>query len=255
MNELEVKQYVEVKNNNVFTTSRMVAEKFGKEHKNVLRNVRQLIGKINGLNFAPVDYIDEKGELRQEYTINRKGYMLLAMRFTGDEAIKVQEAFIDAFDKMESYIKDAIVGLDLESKRLKSIPIAEPVFKTFKEVGLQFGLEKNQALLYANKATRRETGVDFQEILQIELKNEKQERYFTPTELGKRIGLSAQTFNQKLVSLGLQEKHGKDWVVLEKGKSLAVILDAGKKHSDGTPIQQIKWYESVLEFFKQDLSA
>ena len=61
------------------------------------------------------------------------------------------------------------------------------MFKALASIAEIFGLEKNQALLYANKATKRETGVDFQTVLQIELKNDKQERCFNPTELGKQL--------------------------------------------------------------------
>lgn len=254
MNELEVKQYVEVKNNNVFTTSRMVAERFNKKHKHVLDNIRKL-KDLAGPYFRLSSYIDQTGKENIEYEMDESGFMLLAMRFTGPEALIIQVKFVEAFQKMKVFIKDTIIGLDLESKRLKSIPIAEPVFKTFKEVGLEFGLEKNQALLFANKATRRETGIDFQEILQIELKNERQDSLFTPTDLGSRLNISAKKFNIELERLGFQEKKNEKWVPTESGKKYSVLLDANKKHSDGTPIQQLKWYESVLEFFKQELSA
>ncbi len=254
MNELEVKQYVDAKNNQVYTTSKIVAERFNKKHKHVLDNIRKL-KDVAEPYFRLSSYIDQTGKENIQYELDESGFMLLAMRFTGAEALIVQVKFVDAFQKMKTFIKDTVVGLDLESKRLRSFPVAEPVFRSLKNVALEFGLEGNQALLFANKATKRETGIDFQETLQIELKNEKQEQLFTPTELGKRIGLSPAKFNLRLVAYGLQEKHGDKWVLLEKGKPMAEILDAGKKHSNGTPIQQIKWYESVMNLFKQEISV
>ena len=134
------------------------------------------------------------------------------------------------------------------NEKAKIYPAAEPVFKSLLSVAQVFGLENNQALLYANKATKRETGVDFQNVLQIELKSHEQQRALTATELGKRIGMSAVKFNKELEMLGLQTKPTKDdpWSATEKGKQYAVLLDVGKKHSDGTPVQQLKWLESVL---------
>lgn len=133
-------------------------------------------------------------------------------------------------------------------------PVAEPVFRALASVAREFGLEGNQALLYANKATRRETGVDFQSVLQIELKNHEQARFFTPTELGKRIAISGIKFNKDLNELGLQEKRNGVWCATAKGKAYSMLLDAGKKHSDGTPIQQLKWSESVLELLNKQVA-
>ena len=133
-----------------------------------------------------------------------------------------------------------------DNGRLKVIPAAEPVFRSLISVAQLFGLEENQVLLYANKATLRETGIDFQNILQIELKSTTQVRQFTPTELGERVGMSAIKFNRQLEALGFQEKRNDVWCSTEKRKPFSVLLDTGKKHSNGTPVQQLKWIESVL---------
>jgi Rha family phage regulatory protein len=83
------------------TTSRKIASKFGKEHKNVLRSIETLecSNEFNQLNFEPVDYMDAKGEKRPEYLITRDGFSFLIMGFTGREAAKFKEEFINAFNK------------------------------------------------------------------------------------------------------------------------------------------------------------
>lgn len=48
-------------------TSLQIAEEIGKEHKNVLRDIRNMEAswvKVNGRRFELVDYIDAKGEKR-----------------------------------------------------------------------------------------------------------------------------------------------------------------------------------------------
>ena len=36
-------------------------------------------------------------------------------------------------------------------------------------------------------------------------------------------------------------------VPTQKGKPYAVFIDTGKKHSDGTPVTQLKWLNTILE--------
>lgn len=89
------------------TTSLVIAEKFGKRHKNVIQAVRNLETPVefNGLNFQPVDYIDEKGESRPMYQITRDGFAILAMGFTGKEAAQWKIRFLEAFNAMERTLR------------------------------------------------------------------------------------------------------------------------------------------------------
>lgn len=68
------------------TLSTQVAEYFGKLHKDILKATRNLIEsapELNEQNFAPVEIKDAKGELRPAYRMDRKGFVLLSMGFTG----------------------------------------------------------------------------------------------------------------------------------------------------------------------------
>lgn len=77
----------------------------------------------------------------------------------------------------------------------------------------------------------------------------------TPTEIGKRLGLSAIAVNKKLVELGLQVKNGnrksqKDCAYLPttKGSEFSdLTLATGSNNS--TTYQQLRWYESILSVF------
>lgn len=106
-------------------------------------------------------------------------------------------------------------------------------------------------MLCANKATRVITGYDFQSILQIELKSESQVRNLTPSQLGESLNFSPQKINKLLEQKGLQVKKNKLWSPTESGLKYATLLDANKQHSDGTPIQQLKWSESVVDLINK----
>ena len=90
-----------------FTTSREVAQRFGKQHKNVLRDIERLIADMpdpafSRLNFEPRDYVDPRGKQYSEYCLTHNGFALLAMRFTGRDAMAWQIAFLDAFNALEA---------------------------------------------------------------------------------------------------------------------------------------------------------
>ena len=205
-----------------------------------IKKNRDAVSRLRGNVTRPVkvDGIEMKA-------INEAGLYQLIMKSSKVEAERFQDWVTS--EVLPTIRKTGSFTLD---KKAQVFPAAEPVFKALASIAEIFGLEKNQALLYANKATKRETGVDFQTVLQIELKNDKQERCFTPTELGKQLNLSARKFNELLAEKGLQVKRGDVWCSTELGKSHSVLLDAGKKHSNGTPIQQLKWNESVLNILK-----
>jgi len=79
---------VRVKDGGVFANSRDVAAFFGKQHKDVLRRYDRLecSSEFNERNFAPVDYLDEKGEARRSVDMTRDGFMFVVMGFTGKRA-------------------------------------------------------------------------------------------------------------------------------------------------------------------------
>lgn len=96
--EFNFQQMVMASNGQVFTTSKKIAEYFGKTHKNVLRKIKQTISdcpeEFAGLNFEPTDYIDKNGDIQPMYKLSKDGYMLLVMGFTGKAAMLIKIKFI-----------------------------------------------------------------------------------------------------------------------------------------------------------------
>ena len=102
---------VEVNNEQVVTTSIMVAESFGKQHKHVLRDIENLTAQDWAVKnmFEKTTYKNERNREYPMYLINRDGFTLLAMGFNGKEALKFKLQYIEAFNKMEEYIKNGEV--------------------------------------------------------------------------------------------------------------------------------------------------
>lgn len=101
---------VSVTNGRSTTTSIVIAEKFGKRHKNVLQAIRNMecSEQFRRLNFQPTifDVPGPRGAVRQEecFTITRDGFAFLAMGFTGKAAGAWKEKFLEAFNWQASEI-------------------------------------------------------------------------------------------------------------------------------------------------------
>lgn len=110
------KKLVNIENDRVITTSLKVAETFEKKHRNVLADIRGLIKQVRGAlknqqtpMFQETTYIHEQnGQEYPMYLINRDGFTLLAMGFTGEKALKFKLKYINAFNKMEAKLKELL---------------------------------------------------------------------------------------------------------------------------------------------------
>lgn len=115
------------------------------------------------------------------------------------------------------------------------------------------GITGNQLTLALDKVYRTNTGESLLAQTGVELKAPTQSQLLTPTQIGERLdGRSAKAINLLLQDLGLQRKAGKEWELTQLGKdSGGVYLDTNKRHSNGTPIRQIKWPDTIVEYLAQ----
>lgn len=88
------------------TTSLLVAERFGKDHKDVLKAIRNLecSEEFSRRNFAPSNY-QLRGKDYPMYIMTKDGFSFLVMGFTGLSAAKFKEEYIDQFNKMEAAMR------------------------------------------------------------------------------------------------------------------------------------------------------
>ena len=127
---------VSISNNTVVTTSMAVAEAFGRRHDHVVRDIRNLLGVL------PKDHLPKFGEMvfdaqigsgaiRQVagFWMNRDGFTLIAMGFTGRKALEFKLVYIDAFNAMESQLHAGNADAQRELSRLRAELMAgNPVY-------------------------------------------------------------------------------------------------------------------------------
>ncbi len=105
--EAQFLELVIAQHGEVFTTSRQVAELFGKEHHNVLKAIDRLScsAQFKAVNFNFPDFIDKNGDSRRECHMTKDGLVFLVMGFTGKQASTFKELYILAFNWMAEKIR------------------------------------------------------------------------------------------------------------------------------------------------------
>jgi Rha family phage regulatory protein len=102
-----INELVQVENEQVVTDSRKVAEVFGKEHKNVLTAIREiLVAENQATKFFYEAEHEYRGQKFPMYLMNRDGFSLLVMGFTGAKAMQWKIKYIEAFNEMERQLKE-----------------------------------------------------------------------------------------------------------------------------------------------------
>lgn len=102
MNDLVI-----MRDQQALTTSLKVAKKFKKAHKNVLQSIKNLTAENSAVKnmFAESTYVNGRGQEQPMYYMNRDGFTLLVMGFTGKDAMKFKLDYITAFNDMEKLIR------------------------------------------------------------------------------------------------------------------------------------------------------
>lgn len=126
--------------------------------------------------------------------------------------------------------------------------------RSWKSIAKTLGFNGNQSILFTCNAIKRRYRIDLLDIMDApaHFVAENQTRHFSVTELAGRIGLSGIKLNKLLCDQGFQvsERDSKKniyYVPTDRGKPFAVLTDTSKQHSNGTPIQQLRWLETLLE--------
>ena len=96
------------KNKQAVVSSRAIASIFNKQHQHVTQSIENLISENSLVKsmFYSATYETERGREYREYLMNRDGFALLVMGFTGKEALDWKLKYIKAFNLMENAIRE-----------------------------------------------------------------------------------------------------------------------------------------------------
>ena len=112
MNEIVVNRdgiKVTYENDQMLVSSLEVAKNFGKNHQHVMRDIRNLREGVQNWTdlFYESTYVHEQNKQQYPmYLMNRDGFTLLAMGFTGKDALEWKLKYIQAFNGVEAKLNN-----------------------------------------------------------------------------------------------------------------------------------------------------
>lgn len=133
-----------------------IADTFGKEHKNVLKDIRELgcSEEFGRLNFELSYYINSQNKKQPMYYITKDGFTLLAMGYTGDIAMKFKEVYIKQFNAMEKALRGKLI------EREKGIAVRQSLTKALQQSNENERMHGHAYSTYTNCIYRVIFGMD-----------------------------------------------------------------------------------------------
>lgn len=203
--------------NQPLTNSKLVAEVFEKEHKNVMQSIRKLMegtaqNSAVRQMFSESTYPNEQNKEQPMFVMNQDGFTLLAMGFNGKKAMEFKLKYIEAFNAMKRQIeqsKPSVPQNYLEA--LKSLVKSE-------EEKQQLALEnrKQQQEILTISKENMELGNKITEMLpkvsyydQILQSNAT----MTISQIAQDYGMSAIKLNLLLSDIKIQHKVRGQWIL------------------------------------------
>ena len=136
-----------------------------------------------------------------------------------------------------------------------NIALPDGVLEGAKFIFETAGIKDNQLTLALDKVYKSYTGRSALLAGDIQLEAPVKEQALTPTEIAPLVGFNsgkrgAKAVDKMLETFEFQHRVAGNWEPLPKGRPYAVMLDAGKSHTNGTPIRQLKWNSGIVQVLK-----
>lgn len=232
---------VKIENSQAVTNSLLVAEKFAKEHRHVLQTIRELLSSAENSAvlqmFFESSYKASNGKTNPMYIMNRDGFSLLVMGFTGEKALKFKLDFINAFSEMEKTLNSDDYIL-MRSRQILENKVAQLEYKSAKQA--QELQKQAPKVEYYNNVLNSEST-------------------YNTNLIAKELGMSARTLNKILADNKIQYKQAGVWVLNHKfqDKGFTKTKTTLYKGSDGVErtCMLTVWTEKGREFIHHQIST
>lgn len=205
-------------NGELVVSSRDIASGIGKEHKDILKKIREI---LNEREFSLVEYIDNKGEKRPEYLLPKDSFILLLMNYQGYNDFK--RAYIKRFNEMENALKEQYTH---QTEMTPEIVVERAKIMERLSDHYRGRCDGRYSQILDSYITKELYG---EHILPLP---ERTEHYYTAEEAGKILGISANKVG-RIANLNhlKNEKYGK-WFI-DKAKHTNKEIEAFRYNQAG----------------------
>ncbi|GAX07179.1 antirepressor [Secundilactobacillus pentosiphilus] len=236
MNDLVI-----MKDKQAVTSSLQVAKTFEKQHKHVIESIDNLVAENSAAKsmFAEGTYENRGKQYRMIY-MNRDGFTLLAMGFTGKEAAKFKIQYIDAFNTMEQSLKQ------VPRKKLDPVLQAELAITNAKT-------RKANALFRIAKATKSDSAkqallAKAAEAITGEMTiPAMQQKEYSAGEVGKKLGISGNMVGRIAKRIGVKAE--------QPGQNEYGRWSNGKSRYSDKEVPQWLYFDKGLQKIKNELKV
>lgn len=216
---MQTLQKIQIENNSelgAVVSSRVVANELEREHKNVKRDLEQiLIGSdLSALIFSSV-YKDSRGRIQKEYLLTKDGFTLYMFNIQGHNNFKM--AYINKFNEMERQLTQPIASYMIEDP-VKRAELWIKEQKEKQQLQLENNMQKQKIAEYEPKASYLDTILNNKSLV-------------TVGQIAKDYGMSAQALNKLLHELKVQYKQSGQWLLYSN------LHAKGYTHSSTTEIE------------------
>lgn len=240
MNEIKLVE----ENGQVVASSKQIADNFEKRHDNIVRDIKKYLNQgvleIEEM-FFETETQDSYGRKQRHYLVNRDGFSLLVMGFTGSDALRWKLDYINAFNQMEDALKNG-TQLSLEQKAQLMLFSKDP-----NEIA-----EGSRILteLAVTEATKPLLETIEEQSPKVEYHDDvlNSDKIITVTDIAKDLGMSATGLNKFLQGMKIQYKQknaqGKEfgnWILYAKYQYL--ITEGYADYKIDTYGQSLRWTE------------
>lgn len=224
---------VRIENDQIVTDSRSVAENFGKAHGNVLKSIDNLMSQ-NQLtkNMFLEQTREHRGRDFRYYLMNRDGFSLLIMGFTGKAALEWKLKYIQAFNAMEKEIANRSI-INPAELSLRKDELAIHKAELYLRIADNVQIPEYKQIINS-LAVEAMSGKMYLPLPEVSKKT------FSATEIGNLLGASSNKIGRLSKQLGMKiPEYGKFFYDKAKGCNKQV--------------ETFRYYENAIDVFRDAL--